>query len=59
MLNCREATQLMSEGQDRSLTWRERSALRLHLWICSGCTNFRRHLDFLRRACQRLGGDQP
>lgn len=56
MLSCREATELLSQGQERRLGLRERLGLRLHLMFCAGCTNFRRQLDILRAACRRFGG---
>ena len=55
MLTCKEATELMSQEQDRRLTASERVALRLHVWICAGCNNYRRQMDVLRAACQRFG----
>jgi hypothetical protein len=57
LLSCKEATQLVSQGLDRRLGFGERLALRLHLAICEGCTNFSRQLAFLRRALARLGRD--
>lgn len=56
MLNCEEATRLMSQEQDRRLNGAERVALRLHLWICRGCTNYRAQMAVLRAACRRLAG---
>jgi hypothetical protein len=53
MLNCKETTGLISQGQDRPLTTVERIRLRLHLLLCSGCRNFNRQLDFLRTALRR------
>jgi hypothetical protein len=55
MLSCKEATRLVSEGLDRKLGFAERLALRLHLAICDGCSNFKKQVGFLRRAIQRLG----
>ena len=55
MLSCRQATELMSQEQDRLLTLAERIALRLHVWICAGCTNYRRQMTVLRVACRRFG----
>jgi hypothetical protein len=49
MLNCREATRLVSEGMERRLTLVEGMRLRLHLMICRGCSNFRRHMASLRQ----------
>lgn len=56
MMNCQQATELMSQAQDRPLSIGERLGLRLHLLICTGCSNFRRQLDVLRQACRRIGG---
>jgi hypothetical protein len=56
MLSCKQATELMSQEQDRSLSLSERTALRVHVWICAGCTNYRRQMSVLRAACLRFGG---
>jgi hypothetical protein len=53
MLNCRQATQLLSEDQDRLLTRRERLALRLHTLLCASCANFRKQMGFLALATRR------
>jgi hypothetical protein len=54
MLSCKDATQLVSQGLDRRLGLRERVALRLHLVICDGCTQFRKQAAFLQKAVKRL-----
>ena len=60
MLNCKQATELMSQGQDRPLTFAERCGLRLHVWVCAGCANYRRQIGLLRAACRRFGsGETP
>jgi hypothetical protein len=56
MLSCRDVTQLVSQRLDRRLGFAERVALRLHLAICQGCSNFSRQMDVLREAVKRLGG---
>ena len=56
MMSCKEATALMSQEKDRRLRLAERIGLRLHLLVCAGCANYRRHMDVLRAACRRLGG---
>lgn len=56
MMNCKEATHLMSEDLDRPLRWRERVALRFHLMMCSGCRNFRAQISFLRSAIRQRSG---
>ncbi|MBS3935068.1 MAG: zf-HC2 domain-containing protein [Sulfuritalea sp.] len=55
MLSCKEATHVMSAAHERELGLRERIALRLHLLMCRGCRNYERQMDFLRRACGRVG----
>ena len=54
LLSCKETTRLLSQGEDRKLAFGERVALRVHLAICDGCTNFRNQVAFLRKAIARL-----
>lgn len=54
MISCREAARLASEGMDRALSLSERLALRAHLLMCKGCTNFAKQMAFLRKAMARL-----
>lgn len=49
MLNCRQATRLISEKQERPLSTREHLTLRLHLLWCDGCKNFSLQVPFLRQ----------
>ena len=55
ILTCKEATRLASQGLDRRLGLAERLALRLHLLICEGCSNFRKQVAFIHSALARLG----
>lgn len=55
MLSCQQATELMSQEQDRQLSLAERFGLRLHVLMCAGCNNYRRQMDVLRAACRRFG----
>ena len=54
-LTCKEVSRLASQGLDRRLGPVERLRLRLHLVICDGCRNFRRQLDFLKKAVAKAG----
>jgi hypothetical protein len=54
MLDCREATGLMSQARERHLSLRERVALRLHWAMCSACRRFDRQMDVLRAAARRF-----
>lgn len=60
---CKDATRLMLESQDRSLTSAERLGLRMHLWVCRTCPTFERQALFMRQALQRWraegGPDDP
>ena len=56
MLTCKEATKLISQEQDRPLSIKERAALRLHLMMCSGCNNYNKQMEVIRKACRRFGG---
>jgi len=50
MLNCKEASRLLSQREDRELAISERLALRMHLALCSACVRVSEQLDFLRKA---------
>lgn len=47
MLTCRQATQLLSEKQDRSLLLREQSNLQLHLLVCRSCRRYGKQIKTL------------
>ncbi len=56
MLNCNEATRLLSDELERPLSRTQTLALRLHVLMCNGCRNFGKHIRFLRRLGRALGG---
>lgn len=47
MMNCQQATRLISEAKDRPLGTQEKLALKVHLLMCSGCRNYNRHLNLI------------
>ena len=55
MLNCKDASQLISEHQERPLGFRERWSLRMHLWLCINCRRFERQIALMRQALRLLG----
>jgi predicted anti-sigma-YlaC factor YlaD len=57
MMSCKEATYLLSQQQDRKLSAAETMALRFHLMMCSGCSNFGNNMTFLRKVCERVVTD--
>lgn len=58
MLRCKEVTHLLSEAQDRNLSFSERLQLKMHLAMCTGCRNFKGQMAFLRQACRRYLTDR-
>ncbi len=54
MLNCREATRLISQSLDAKLPWHRRLAMRVHLLYCVWCRRYATQLQFLRKATREL-----
>jgi Putative zinc-finger len=54
MLDCKQASQIISQSLDRNLTLRERFALRLHLLICAYCKRFSQQLQTMRIAIKQM-----
>jgi predicted anti-sigma-YlaC factor YlaD len=52
MLSCKQTSLLVSQSLDRRLRWRERMAVRMHLWICVYCRRFTQQLALIRRMMQ-------
>ena len=48
--DCKQASMLLSQTQDRSLDFLERLRLRMHMAICARCRRVSQQLDFLRTA---------
>jgi Putative zinc-finger len=53
ILNCRDATRLISRELDGPLPIGRRLLLRVHLFWCGPCRNFFRQAMFLREAMRR------
>ncbi|HET9977826.1 MAG TPA: zf-HC2 domain-containing protein [Burkholderiaceae bacterium] len=51
--NCRQVTALVLAGQDRSLGFVERWAVRVHLTVCAACPKFFRQVALMREAMPR------
>lgn len=52
-LDCRDATRLVLEAEERPLTLVERLSLRMHLAICAACPRFVRQVRLMRSAMGR------
>lgn len=62
MMNCEQATRLMSDGCERDLTIRERAAIKMHNLLCDGCRNFNVQVHDLGRIARRYArerGEEP
>ena len=54
MIDCREASRLISQQADRPLPFARRLQLRVHLLVCDACTHFSRQVRLLRQALKRI-----
>lgn len=52
LLNCKQATHLLSEALDRPLDLKERLELKLHLKLCTGCRRYQQQMGVIRQACR-------
>lgn len=57
-LDCKAVSRLISDGQDKLMSPRERARLRLHFVVCEACRNVDEQMQFLRRALRRMGRDK-
>ena len=53
MLTCKDTSRLISEGQERQLSLKERISLRLHVWMCNNCRRFEQQIVAMRKIIQR------
>jgi hypothetical protein len=56
LISCKDASRLISQRQDSSLTLRKRWLVRLHLVFCDACRHFERQLEVLREVMLRYRG---
>jgi hypothetical protein len=52
-INCREATRITLQGEDRTLRLGERLSLRLHRCNCNNCRRFAGQVRLMRQASER------
>jgi hypothetical protein len=52
-LTCKDVSVLISREHEHPLGAGERFWLRLHLYICTGCRNFKNNTQIMRAALQR------
>ena len=55
---CQRTVETISQSMERSLSWRERINMKLHLWICAWCQWYLEHLHIIRETA-RAKADEP
>lgn len=55
---CQQTVETISQSMERSLTFRERIKLKIHLWICVWCQWYMEHLQVIRETA-RAKADEP
>jgi hypothetical protein len=58
MVNCKEASRLMSQGLDRDLGLAQRTSLHFHLFLCTTCSRVKRQFDFMRSTAAQFPGPE-
>lgn len=58
MKTCAEISKLLSESQDRTMSFVESLAAQTHLMMCGGCRNYKKQLNFLREAMRAYASGQ-
>ena len=59
MLNCHEATRLLSESHERELGLGEHLNLFMHLRVCSGCRQFKVQVQHLSDLAHHFAAQPP
>ncbi|MGK5094129.1 zf-HC2 domain-containing protein [Deltaproteobacteria bacterium TL4] len=53
MINCQEATLLISEALDHPLSWTQQIELKFHLWVCKNCPGYARKIQWVHEIVKR------
>ena len=53
LVSCKEASRLLSQDQERPMSWWERVRVKWHLAVCSMCRAFDKQLRFINEAMRR------
>jgi hypothetical protein len=48
IINCKENSRLVTQSWDMPLAWKDRVAMRIHLFICANCARFVRQMKLIR-----------
>jgi len=53
IISCKDASRLVSQREEATLSSWQGLVLRLHLSVCAACSRFERQVAFLRNAMQK------
>ena len=56
--DCKDASRLLSLGLDEDLPFGQRTALRLHLLMCTACSRVKAQFGFLHKAVAHYPGPE-
>lgn len=56
MISCKKASELISKSMDEPLSVPEQITLKMHLFLCEFCEQFRKQLELLSEGTKRLFG---
>ncbi len=56
---CEQTVEKISQSMERSLSFRERIDLKLHLWICAWCQWYMEHLHLIRETARAKAAESP
>ncbi len=56
MKSCKEISKLVSQAQDKPLTFMEKMSLRMHTFICGNCRSFEKNIAFIHNAMKEFTG---
>ena len=56
---CQQTVDTISQSMERSLSFKERIKLKLHLWICVWCQWYLEHLHIIRETARAKADDPP
>jgi hypothetical protein len=59
LINCRQATRLISQSMDTTLPWHRRLAIRVHLLYCVWCRRYATQLHIVSKAARQLETEVP
>jgi putative zinc finger protein len=56
---CERTVEMISQSMERPLTFKERTKLKLHLWICAWCQWYMEQLHLIRQTARAKAEEPP